>query len=73
MPSESPQCEASACGWDDCEWTGRLVCIKKCIGKTVNVGDENDPREKRTDDIPSWDVEFLKIDQGMLFELILVR
>uniref|UniRef100_A0A7E4ZWD4 Skp1-related protein n=1 Tax=Panagrellus redivivus TaxID=6233 RepID=A0A7E4ZWD4_PANRE len=33
--------------------------------------DENDPREKRTDDIPSWDVEFLKIDQGMLFELIL--
>ncbi|KAE9549510.1 hypothetical protein FO519_007274 [Halicephalobus sp. NKZ332] len=33
--------------------------------------DENDPREKRTDDIPSWDVEFLKIDQGMLFEMIL--
>ena len=33
--------------------------------------DEN--KEKRTDDISSWDVEFLKVDQGTLFELILVR
>ena len=32
--------------------------------------DEN--KEKRTDDICSWDVEFLKVDQGTLFELILV-
>jgi S-phase kinase-associated protein 1 len=31
--------------------------------------DEN--REKRTDDIPAWDQEFLKVDQGTLFELIL--
>jgi len=31
--------------------------------------DEN--KEKRTDDISSWDVEFLKVDQGTLFELIL--
>lgn len=32
---------------------------------------DDDNREKRTDDIPSWDVEFLKVDQGTLFELIL--
>ena len=31
--------------------------------------DEN--REKRTDDIGPWDQEFLKVDQGTLFELIL--
>uniref|UniRef100_A0A1B0AGY7 SKP1 component dimerisation domain-containing protein n=1 Tax=Glossina pallidipes TaxID=7398 RepID=A0A1B0AGY7_GLOPL len=31
--------------------------------------DEN--KEKRTDDISSWDVDFLKVDQGTLFELIL--
>ncbi|CAJ0566240.1 unnamed protein product, partial [Mesorhabditis spiculigera] len=34
-------------------------------------GEDSDTREKRTDDIPSWDVEFLKVDQGTLFELIL--
>ena len=28
-------------------------------------------REKRTDDIDPWDQEFLKVDQGTLFELIL--
>nr|CDJ95769.1 SKP1 component domain containing protein [Haemonchus contortus] len=33
--------------------------------------DDSDNREKRTDDIPSWDMEFLKVDQGTLFELIL--
>lgn len=32
--------------------------------------DEN--KEKRTDDISSWDADFLKVDQGTLFELILV-
>lgn len=31
--------------------------------------DEN--RERRTDDIPTWDQDFLKVDQGTLFELIL--
>ena len=30
-------------------------------------------KEKRTDDITSWDQEFLKVDQGTLFELILVN
>lgn len=28
-------------------------------------------KDRRTDDIPSWDVEFLKVDQGTLFEIIL--
>uniref|UniRef100_G1Q9K4 S-phase kinase-associated protein 1 n=1 Tax=Myotis lucifugus TaxID=59463 RepID=G1Q9K4_MYOLU len=31
--------------------------------------DEN--KGKRTDDIPAWDQEFLKVDQGTLFELTL--
>ncbi|KAL3317784.1 suppressor of kinetochore protein mutant [Cichlidogyrus casuarinus] len=31
--------------------------------------DEN--KERRTDDIPAWDQEFLKVDQGTLFELML--
>jgi S-phase kinase-associated protein 1 len=35
------------------------------------VADDAESRERRTDDIPSWDVEFLKVDQGTLFELIL--
>lgn len=34
--------------------------------------EEEENRDKRrTDDIPSWDVDFLKMDQGSLFELIL--
>ena len=28
-------------------------------------------KEKRTDDICSWDVDFLKVDKGTLFELIM--
>ncbi len=35
--------------------------------------EDDDNKEKRTDDISSWDAEFLKVDQGTLFELILVR
>ncbi|XP_062902873.1 S-phase kinase-associated protein 1-like [Mobula hypostoma] len=33
--------------------------------------EEDENKEKRTDDIPVWDQEFLKVDQGTLFELIL--
>ncbi|KAI2810960.1 hypothetical protein RDWZM_002203 [Blomia tropicalis] len=33
--------------------------------------DDDEQREKRTDDIPSWDADFLKVDQGTLFEIIL--
>lgn len=33
---------------------------------------DDEDEEKRTDDIGTWDMEFLKVDQGTLFELILV-
>uniref|UniRef100_A0A0B7ALP7 S-phase kinase-associated protein 1 n=1 Tax=Arion vulgaris TaxID=1028688 RepID=A0A0B7ALP7_9EUPU len=33
--------------------------------------EDDDNKERRTDDICSWDTEFLKVDQGTLFELIL--
>ena len=33
--------------------------------------EDDDNKEKRTDDISSWDTDFLKVDQGTLFELIL--
>jgi len=36
------------------------------------VNDE-DKEEKRLEDISSWDMEFLKVDNGTLFELTLVR
>ena len=32
--------------------------------------DDEENRERRTDDISSWDQDFLKVDQGTLFELI---
>lgn len=35
------------------------------------ISEDAESKERRTDDIPSWDVEFLKVDQGTLFELIL--
>ncbi|KAI6176189.1 Skp1-related protein [Aphelenchoides bicaudatus] len=35
------------------------------------TANDSDNKERRTDDIQSWDVEFLKVDQGTLFELIL--
>ena len=35
------------------------------------VSEEDDTKDKRTDDISSWDADFLKVDQGTLFELIL--
>merc|ERR1712110_438375 len=33
--------------------------------------EEDENKEKKIDDIPPWDVDFLKVDQGTLFELIL--
>jgi len=33
--------------------------------------DEEDKKDKRTDNIDPWDQEFLKVDQQVLFELIL--
>lgn len=36
-----------------------------------NESTDDDQREKRSDDISAWDAEFLKVDQGTLFELLL--
>lgn len=35
------------------------------------AGEDDDNKDKRTDDISAWDQDFLKVDQGTLFELIL--
>jgi hypothetical protein len=34
--------------------------------------EDDETKEKRTDDISSWDADFLKVEQSTLFELILV-
>lgn len=61
----------------------RLSCVYSCVLKVIQwcTHHKDDPpppeddenKEKRTDDIPVWDQEFLKVDQGTLFELILVN
>ena len=35
--------------------------------------EDDEHKDKRTDDIPVWDREFLKVDQGTLYELIVVN
>ena len=50
----------------DCK-SGRNIVTCDII--IIDQDDEN--KEKRTDDICSWDADFLKVDQGTLFELIL--
>ena len=50
--------------------------LKKVIQWSTHHKDEPTPvddenNQKRTDDISSWDLDFLKVDQGTLFELIL--
>ena len=50
--------------------------LKKIIEWCRHHKDENPLTEEsesdvKTDDIPTWDVEFLKVDQGTLFELIM--
>uniref|UniRef100_A0A2K5EDT3 S-phase kinase-associated protein 1 n=1 Tax=Aotus nancymaae TaxID=37293 RepID=A0A2K5EDT3_AOTNA len=51
--------------------------LKKVIPWCTHHKDDPPPpedeenKEKRTDDIPVWYQEFLKVDQGTLFELIL--
>ncbi|XP_053202352.1 S-phase kinase-associated protein 1-like [Panonychus citri] len=39
--------------------------------KDLPPPENDDCRDKRTDDISTWDADFLKVDQGTLFELIL--
>lgn len=35
--------------------------------------EDDEGREKRTDDISPWDQEFLRVEQPILFDLILVQ
>jgi len=37
------------------------------------AADDGEKEEKSTDDISSWDAEFLQVDQGTLFRIIRVR
>merc|ERR1711973_504243 len=46
------------------------VTIKTML-EDLGMDEDDDKKEKRTDDISSWDADFLKVDQGTLFELIL--
>jgi len=50
----------------------RLV-VQWCIQHKDDppMPEEDDAREKRTDDIPQWDQTFLQVDQPILFDLIL--
>lgn len=63
---------------------GKSVCVCVCVFPQViqwcthhkddpPPPEDDENKEKRTDDIPVWDQEFLKVDQGTLFELILVN
>ena len=45
-------------------------CTQHQNDNPVEEEDPLDASERRTDDIDSWDKEFLKVDQGILFELI---
>ena len=55
----------------------KATILKKVIEWCTHHKDDSPPpeedenREKVTDDISAWDMEFLKVDQGTLFELIL--
>ena len=62
----------------ECDFSFILCTCTKVIEWSTHHKDDPPPpeddenKEKRTDDIEPWDQEFLKVDQGTLFELILV-
>ena len=51
----------------------RLIIDWSTYHKDDKVYENNndDYKERRIDDIPKWDVDFLKVDQSTLFEIIL--
>jgi len=70
------------CGIDDCEnaivpLPNVNAAILRRVLQWANYHkddpevEEDESKEKRTDDICVWDMDFLKVDQGTLFELIL--
>jgi len=46
-------------------------CEKHKDDTPVNEEEENDTERKKNQEVPKWDAEFLKVDQGTLFEIIL--
>ena len=52
-----------------------MAILKKVIQWATyhndNPSEEDKNKEKSTDEISSWDADFLKVDQGTLFKLIL--
>merc|ERR1712183_481792 len=54
----------------DVEIAKASMTIKTML-EDLGMDDDDEDRDKRTDDIDPWDQEFLKVDQGTLFELIL--
>merc|ERR1719323_937878 len=55
----------------DVEIAKQSVTIKTMLEDLGMDEEDEEDEEKRTDDISSWDADFLKVDQGTLFELIL--
>ena len=49
-----------------------VLCVVQVLEWAEHHKDDPSPPEERTDDIDPWDQEFLRVDQGTLFELILV-
>lgn len=68
-------CEVVCSPWVCCVSTRVLKVIQWCTHHKDDPPppEDDENKEKRTDDIPVWDQEFLKVDQGTLFELILVN
>lgn len=67
-------CWFAQCAWTSCSSLSSLQVIQWCTHHKDDPPppEDDENKEKRTDDIPVWDQEFLKVDQGTLFELILV-
>lgn len=70
-----PQSKVVCSPWVCCVYTCVLKVIQWCTHHKDDPPppEDDENKEKRTDDIPVWDQEFLKVDQGTLFELILVN
>ncbi|KAK0416037.1 hypothetical protein QR680_012262 [Steinernema hermaphroditum] len=48
-----------------------IVWLEHHRADPVVTVEESANKEKRTDDIPQWDQQFMKVDQGTLFDIIL--
>ncbi|BHF62720.1 suppressor of kinetochore protein mutant [Sparganum proliferum] len=55
----------------DAEEDEEPVPLPNVTAAILQKQEDDENKERRTDDISSWDQEFLRVDQGTLFELIL--